>query len=199
MGDYSSYRLDCGHVHVLCLQRKTDECGMACSGMIIAMTKAVFTPLSQLRSESQNLGGMCYRPSPEDAGAQVKDPRQALMAAAFAEGLKGGYAGTGINNVNKLITSHNVATKCENENQIDFATAAGRIQQYASQGKPLVAGVAWNGGGGHFIVVHGVSKGKYCILDPGHNGVVQTTASGSALYNAPYGSNGKFDSYIVAL
>jgi hypothetical protein len=199
MGDYSTYRLACGHVHVLCLQRKTDECGMACSGMIIAMKKGVFTPLSQLRNESQNLGGLSYRPSPEDAGAQVKDPRQALIAAAIKQRLGGGYAGTGIDNVNSLITSHNVATKCENENQIDMATAASSIHQYASQGKPLVAGVLWNGGGGHFIVVHGISKGKYCILDPGHTGVVQSTVSGSGVYTAPYGASGKFDSYVVAL
>jgi len=188
------------------MQRKTDECGMACAGMIIAMKKGSFVDLAQLRNDSQNLGGLCYRPSAKDAGAQVSDPKQALLAAAItqklaakASSLGQGYAGTGIGNVNKLVTSHSVATKCENENQIDFATAAARISQYAGEGKPLIAGVAWNDGGGHFIVVHGISNGKYCILDPGHQGVVQSVARGSGLYNAPYGSNGRFDSYVVAL
>ena len=190
MSEYSTYRLDCGHVHVVCVQSKTDECAEACAGMVIAMTKARFVDLATLRATSQAVGGAEYRPSPKDAGAKVKDPRYAALASVLMAG-KGSEAGTGGGNLVDILRSFGVASTRHR------GSVATTIKDAAATGKPVIAGVSWSGGGGHFIVIHGSSKQKYCVLDPGHEGVVNTTPVGSVSYMSPYGSTGVFDECIV--
>ncbi|MCB2147261.1 MAG: hypothetical protein KQI81_12355 [Deltaproteobacteria bacterium] len=192
---YRSYKLECGHTHVWCKQRKTDECGMACCGMIIAMKKGKYTALSTLRQQSQMLGGLYYKPSTEDARAPVNDPRYAAMAAIFMRN-KQSEAGTGGSNVAKLLKhSYGLDTSY----RYDRDEAPGKIRQAVAAGKMLIAGVSWPTGGGHFIVVHNSYKGKYCILDPGADdmGLIRTTNVGSSRYYPPGGGYGIFDEWIV--
>jgi len=168
---------------------------MACCGMIVAMKKGRYVELSTLRQQSQRLGGLYYKPSTQDAGAKVNDPRYSAMAAIFMSG-KQSDAGTGGSNVAKLLKdSYGLNTSYGyNENK-----APGKIRQAVAAGKMLIAGVSWPGGGGHFIVVHNSYKGKYCILDPGADsmGLVQTTNIGSSRYYPPGGGYGIFDEWII--
>jgi hypothetical protein len=158
--------------------------------MVIAMSKARFVDLATLRATSQAVGGAEYRPSPKDAGAKVTDRRQAGLAAVLMAG-KGSEAGTGAANLVNILKNFGVAST------LHRSGAAVKIKDAAASGKPVIAGVSWPQGGGHFIVVHGTSNKKYCILDPGHEGVVNTTPVGSISYITPYGLTGEFDEAIV--
>jgi hypothetical protein len=163
---------------------------MAAAGMVIAMERARFVELATLRSTSQSAGGLDYRPSTQDAGALVRDPRHAGLAAVLMAD-KGSRAGTGLDNLVKLLRKFGVSSKAYGRG------AAAKISMTAKSGRPVIAGVAWGGGGGHFVVIHGIDKGKYCILDPGHQGIVQTTGAGSTAYTAPYGLVGTFDECLI--
>jgi hypothetical protein len=192
---FHSFRLECGHVHVHCRQRKTDECAIACAAMVIAMKKARYVDLDTLRQTSQALGGLYYRPSARDAGARVDNPVQRQLAMIMQHAVKGYVgedAGTGIINVKAILQQYGVSGN-QHENDV-----AGRIDAAAASNGMAIAFVAWNSGGAHFIVVHGSHENKYCILDPGtDHSVIRTCNAGSTHYSAPYGSIGRFDNCLI--
>jgi len=182
---YTTLRLACGHVHVLCTQSKTDECGEACAGMVIATKKSRYVDLATLRTVSQSHGGLYYRPGAKDAGAPVGDSRYAAMATLLRKGAAPDV-GTGLGNLVEVLQEYGV-TSVEHR-----GGAALKVKAAAKAGQMAIAQVEWGGGGSHFIVVHGQAGDKYCILDPGSNTLVQTEAVGSTTYTAPYGLTGLY-------
>ncbi len=188
---FQSLKLQCGHTHVHYSQKKTDECAMACAAMVIAMKRGKYVPTAQLRNTSQQSDGLYYRPSASDAGAKVNDPVQwqlAMMMRQRFKGHTGGDAGTGIVNLKNVLAHYNVPSTRVSSN----------VHTAIQNADLAVAMVSWNGGGAHFIVVHGSYKGHYCILDPGSgHKITRTCRVGATTYSPSPGSTGRFTDCLV--
>jgi hypothetical protein len=86
-----------------------------------------------------------------------------------------------------------VATALRNERlRVDHTTLSGNPPRIAhnkiAYNKPAIVLIAWDGGGGHFVVVGRCTHNEVSFLDPWNGHVNQQRNNGK--YSAPYGGQG---------
>jgi hypothetical protein len=134
--------------------------------MAIASTKGVFYTRGDLRAESQRHAGLSYRPSAKDAQAPVNNPVASKLASMMVASLGGGPIGTGDSNLQDTLQAKGLTVS-----YTGGTGAPAAVRASIDRGHLVIAGVTWDGGGGHFFVIGGKHNGQYCILDPGQDGI----------------------------
>jgi hypothetical protein len=167
----------CGRTHLIWRQEKMMSCGIACMMMAIQRTNKLYAAKARLHKkfpmlkkihDSQakpsphptedemrvasryHLGG--YRPAPSDIGGVTETTAMNNLVNEL-KGLNKGWTHTGITglaNVAATLNSLGVPAKFK---RVGSVQAAMNALTDARWGKPIVAGVRWNGGGEHAIFV----------------------------------------------
>lgn len=180
-------------------QSEIQSCGLAC----VLMVKRIIDG-SQLteRILKDQMGGKGFFGTGDDQyDVATKDrfagmQRTALTSTAVATGDAHYGSGTARLAVRAMLDQLGIAYSTA-------GNARAAIRKVAP-GKPVIAGVTWTGGGGHWVLVVGRQKNakgassNYYILDPGDNTQVVNNLT-SRVYTAPYGSVGRFDDDFVAI
>lgn len=165
-----------GDKHMICRQRRTMSCGIACIAMVVYRKHGVRLLESSLRGYSQALDQM----TGQRTGASISNKTR---TEGFDE-----VEGTRPYNLVIMLRKMRV--------EVDYRYQSGRattILPGASPQTPVIAGIKWDGGGGHWILVDGWDDraNRAIVCDP-YYGLVESSVAGGK-YSTPSGSSGQFD------
>ncbi|MCB1790439.1 MAG: hypothetical protein KDJ24_09100 [Gammaproteobacteria bacterium] len=196
---YTTQRCSKGHTHWTINQVKSDECGMACVGILLK-EHGINVSLAELRQASQGFEGG-YRPGIGDVvrGDPARIQAQHMMAAIMRhdEGqvitqARAGEFGTQCSNLAALLGKYGLKAVAS----YNHGGAKKAMRQKAKKTQSSIALVRWvqkgQDAGGHFVVIqrantHLFSHSEYCIMDPIYGLSTQTlpTMPGHPGGNAP--------------
>jgi hypothetical protein len=152
-GTFTTVKVDSVRVPAI-HQEKLEDCGPSCIDLVLRMTRyhgADDILPSALRAASQDSSGFAYRPSPQDV---IRNPSSANSnLALIVSGSIARDQGTGTygNNLAAMLREkygfRHAASRQDN--------AIKTILRDASFTNPIIVNVAWEGGGGHWIVCCG--------------------------------------------
>lgn len=165
--------------HDLCRQDLDNSCAAASIAMCVRKVKNTLCSESNARDAIGKLD------------ASIKNFRDGTAAYTWREvGIQPHAWGAALSSLG-----------CQYAKTREAANAAGLIALLRSCGrrKPGVAGVLWDGGGGHAIVCIGRDNAgnNMLFLDPGHTGVVSIPMGNLPRYVAPYGGAGDLAEFVV--
>ncbi|MGA3402461.1 MAG: hypothetical protein ABSC95_24895 [Acetobacteraceae bacterium] len=191
-------------------QEKLEDCGPSCIGLVLRMTKYAgadgILP-SALRSASQASSGFYYRPAPSDVVRGTSTALNNLALIMSGSIAKDRDTGTYGNNIAATLREQYGFGKAKSQE----STAIKEILRGATFANPYIVNVAWEGGGGHWIVACGhkgvfIGHGSYLFSDP-YYGVGwitiprETTGGGmkQPSYEPAAGARGHFSGWYISL
>ena len=168
---YVTARCSQGQTHILAKQEKSHSCGMACVGMVIGRMRGQLLDEKSLRQYSGVFEQGKYNPRP-------------------TTGYTAGW-GTEMENLAIMLRKVCIPAKVNQVHDVSSPFKSAHVTH------PVLAHVVWDGGGGHFVVVDGVSRGgRVVVCDPipryGLREVEHLPA-----YNPDGKSQGRFSGYII--
>lgn len=179
-------------------QKQKQSCGYCCIGMV---ARLIDSKHPQYGEQGIVAAGKGLDPNAYDRAAMDRVGAKAtpIIAAAREEFGVVPHWGTGT-------YGQHLAQVLRESFQIDAlyqgASPSKSAMRRATEKKPVIVLVSWNGGGGHWVVVkkrrtRGPGRSSdYTILDPQGHVVVNR---GSTDYSPPYGGHGTFANYFVEI
>jgi hypothetical protein len=171
-----------GHNHRVYVQKKTDECAIACAAMVIERLRNIEVSVADLRQASQAHSGG-YRPSAKDAGTTLALEKQKkghmdYMAAIMVHALGSEGSGTvTVANLPGLLNSASYNLTAVPETKLNGADVRTALKNVSNVRK-YVVDLRWDGSTNqHAVMVdrrtpHAFSSDEFCICDPGGDGLV---------------------------
>ena len=147
-------------------QEKLEDCGPSCVGLVLRMARYdgadTITP-ANLRAASQlSVGG--YRPAVDDVVQEAPSPAMHALAAIMKGAIGGRGTGTYAVGLVAMLQDQYGYKKAQLRN-LNSALGFGDLST-PTLAKPVIAHVAWEGGGGHWSVVCGYRAGMLLYSDP---------------------------------
>jgi hypothetical protein len=173
-----------GETHTICRQRRRVSCGIACVAMVVYRKHGVRLLESELRGYSKILDPKTQVPSAA--------PGPQMFASASNKSRADGYNETdGVRANNMVIMLRKMRI------EVDYRYQSGRatnVLRAATPQTPVIAGLKWASGGGHWVLVDSfdADTNRAVVCDPYH-GLVECSVAGNN-YSTPSGSAGLLDS-----